>query len=134
MSIIKQDYLATPETITVTGLDALANGARLQVEVDNTNNKNIADDYDVEVNGPAVGTIDIYRAGSNVSGIVPVNADGIENWVFVKSIDMTKTLQKIDFRLEQLKKYNTLMFHNDTGGVTTGYTITRVDANLNNDA
>ena len=132
MATILQTY-ATEESITVIGLDSLVKTGELTVEIDNSTNKHLADDYDVEItSGIATGTIDIYRAGSNNTGDVPGTGDVSAVWNFVKSLDMSATKQKVDFRLEQLKKYNTLLFINNCDVTTTGYTITRVGADLTN--
>ena len=135
MAIIKQDWTETEETLTITGLDSLAiSGASVLIEVDNSTNKHLADDYDVDITptAAATGSIDIYRAGSNVTGNHPATGDVLTIWTFVKSLDMASTDHKIDFRLEQLKKFNTLLFVNNSTQVTSAYTVKRQGADLTN--
>lgn len=133
MATIKQVY-GTEQTLTVTGLSTLAADARVIVEIDNSSNLHIADDYDVDVaGGDTDSTLDIYRAGSNVTGNVPGTTDNLTLWTYVASIDLGSTMDKIDFRLEQLKKFNSLLFHNTSStNALTAATVKRQGADLSN--
>ena len=132
MATIKQIY-GTEQSITVTTLVTLAADAKVIYEIDNSSNLHIADDYDVDVaGGDSTGTLDIYRAGSNVTSNVPGTADNLDLWTIVGSIDMSSTMMKIDFRLEQLKKFNSLLFHNTSGSALSAATVKRMGADLTN--
>ena len=133
MATILQTY-GTEESIAGTALDNLADGSKVVLEVDNSANLHIADDYDVEIVGASGGVVDIYRAGSNTSANFALAADIVGVWDFVKSVDMTATKKKVDFRLEQLKKYNAILIVNSTGSAlsATGSTVKRQGADLTN--
>jgi len=133
MAIISQVY-GTEESIAGTSLDNLANGSKVVIEVDNSVNKHIADDYDIEIAGASAGTVDIYKAGSNIATNFALATDITDVWYFVESISMVATKKKIDFRLEQLKKYNAILIVNSTGSAlsATGSTVKRMGADLSN--
>ena len=132
MTTIKQVY-GEEESLTVTTLITLAADAKVIYEIDNSSDLHLADDYDVDVaGGDGTGTLDIYRAGSNVTSNVPGTADNLDLWKIVDSIDMSSTMMKIDFRLEQLKKYNSLLFHNTSGSALSAATVKRMGADLTN--
>ena len=133
MATILQKY-GVEESIAGTSLDNLANGSKVVLEVDNSINKHIADDYDVEIAGASADTVDIYKAGSNTAVNFALAVDITGVWDHVKSIDMTATKKKVDFRLEQLKKYNAILIVNNTGSAlsATGSTVKRQGADLSN--
>lgn len=134
MAIIKQDWTQSEVSLTVTALDSLADDGKAVLEVDNSTLKHLADDYDVELAGAGTGTVEIYRAGANVSANFAASTDILDVWVFVKSLPMSATKKKVDFRLEQLKKYNALLFVNNSGAAlaSTGNSVKRQGADLSN--
>jgi len=133
MAIIKQDWSQAEVEIAGSSLDGLGIAGKVVLEVDNSSTKHIADDYDIELSGLGDGTVDIYRAGSNTAANFALAADIVGIWDFIKSLDMSATKKKVDFRLEQLKQYNALLIVNNTDAVLgSSNTVKRQGADLTN--
>ena len=115
-------------------LNNLADTDSIVIEIDNSINRHLSDDFDIECAGAGTGTVDIYRAGSNTAGNFAANTDIDDVWDLVKRLPMSATKKKIDFRLEPLKSYNALRIVNNSGEqlAGTGNSVYRKGADIEN--
>ena len=112
MATILQTFGAnTP--LTVTGLATLAAGATVvSDEIDNSGGHLTAD---IEIvsnnNGSADGTVNVYYMRANDAGEYP-SVDVLDNLVFLMALNITATIPKTNWRIEQLPEYFKIVVKN----------------------
>jgi len=132
MAPILQTFGAnTPVTMTpaLTGLTAGAKS--LGAEVDNSAG-HLGEDIQITgTTGGTEGTVDVYYAGANDTGVYP-SEDILGNWTFLMSMDTLATSPDTFRRIEQLPEFYRLMVVNNSDATLGTTTISRQTADLTN--